>query len=162
VLNVRDKAKKVSTLAEPQRRYIDDLAQTLAHYGMTLTVGRLFGLLLVSDEPISLDDIAGQLGVSKSGASVAARDLERLGLVRRLATPGSRRIVYEATDTMEPVFESSVARIRDGLAMVQKGVPLLASGKARKRMKLMEELYQFWLGGMEDITNRWRRSRNAR
>jgi DNA-binding MarR family transcriptional regulator len=162
VLNVRDKTKTASGLTEPKRRYIDDQAQMFARYGLPLTIGRVLGLLLVTDSPISLDDIASQLGVSKSGASVAARHLERLGLVRRMATAGSRRIVYEATDSMEPVFQSTVTRIRDGLAMVHRGLPLLSAGKARTRMKLMGDLYEFWLGEMEEITRRWSRRRNAR
>jgi hypothetical protein len=161
MLNVREKKNKVR-LPEAQRTFIDDQAQWMARYGFSLTVGRLMGLLLVSDEPVSLDDIADHLGLSKSGASVAARDLERLGLARRLATPGSRRIVYEAVDVMEPSFESGVVRFRDGLAMVRRGIALLPPGKARKRMKLMEELYQFWLAEMDDITTRWHRRRNAK
>jgi predicted transcriptional regulator len=151
----------MSALTEAQRRYIDDQAQVFARYGLPLTTGRVLGLLLVTDNPVSLDDIASQLQVSKSGASTAARDLQRNGLVRRLATRGSRRIVYEATDSMEPVFESTVIRIRDGLAMVRKGLPLLSPGKARIRMKLMEDLYEFWLGEMEAIINRWHRRSNA-
>jgi predicted transcriptional regulator len=161
VLNVRDKTKTISALPEAQRRYIDDQAQVFARYGLPLTTGRVLGLLLVTDNPVTLDDIASQLQVSKSGASTAARDLQRNGLVRRLATRGSRRIVYEATDSMEPVFESTVIRIRDGLAMVRKGLPLLSAGKARTRMKLMEDLYEFWLGEMEAIINRWHRRSNA-
>jgi hypothetical protein len=29
-------------------------------------------------------------------------------------------------------------------------------------MKLMGDLYEFWLGEMEEITRRWSRRRNAR
>jgi DNA-binding MarR family transcriptional regulator len=162
VPNVRDKTKQITSPTEPQRRYIDDQAQMFARYGLPLTTGRVLGLLLVTDNPVTLDDIASQLQVSKSGASTAARDLERNGLVRRLGTPGSRRIVYEATDSMETVFDSTITRIREGLGMVRKGLPLLSPGKARARMKLMEDLYEFWLGEMQDIAARWSRGRNAR
>ena len=40
------------------------------------------------------------------GVSVATRDLERLGVARRSGSPGSRRVLYEAADTMEPIFEA--------------------------------------------------------
>src|SRR5258708_39419678 len=94
-----------------------------ARYGLTLTAGRLFGLRLVSPTPLSLDDIAATLGVSKSGASAAARDLERLGIIGRQGTSGSRRIVYEANDDMDALFDATVTRIREGLQMVRRGAP---------------------------------------
>ncbi|TME15072.1 MAG: HTH domain-containing protein, partial [Chloroflexi bacterium] len=49
---------------------------------MPPSLGRIHGLLLLSDEPISLDEIAAKLGVSKTGASVVTRDLERVGAAR--------------------------------------------------------------------------------
>src|SRR5712691_7796641 len=101
-----------SGLDEARRRLVEDFGQLFARYGLTLTFGRVFALLLISDGPLSLDDIATQLGVGKSGTSVAARDLERLGVARRFGTPGSRRALYEVNDNLEPIFENQFTRIR--------------------------------------------------
>jgi DNA-binding MarR family transcriptional regulator len=147
---------------ELRRRFVDDFGQHMARYGVTLTVGRLFTLLLLSDDPLSLDELAAQLAISKSGVSLAGRDLERLGLARRIGTSGSRRVLYEATDNMEPVFESGFARIRSQLDHIRRADPLLARGPAKTRLREMIDLHEFWLRESDGVMERWRRRREAR
>jgi len=92
---------------------IDEFTRAFAQYGMTLTVGRVFGLLLLSDEPLGLDDIARELSMSKSAASRTMRDLEHIGIVRRLGTPGSRRVVFAVDDAADRILDSTLARIAE-------------------------------------------------
>jgi DNA-binding MarR family transcriptional regulator len=157
--NVREKANPAAGQGDERRRYVDDTGQMFARYGAALTVGRLFGLLLVSDDPVSLDDIASQLRVSKSSASVAARDLERLGVARRLHTRGSRRVLYTVNEDMDPTFEAALTRIRDGLVMVRRGEPVVGEGKAKDRLRLMAEFYEFWLDETVRVAERWKQRR---
>jgi len=42
-------------LSAVQRRFVEELGQLYARYGLGLSFGRVFGLLLMSDEPVSLD-----------------------------------------------------------------------------------------------------------
>jgi DNA-binding transcriptional regulator GbsR (MarR family) len=138
------------------RRVVDDFGQLFARYGLPLTFGRVFGLLLISDDPLSLDDIATLLGVSKSSTSVTARELERLGIARRFAVPGGRRIVYELADDLEPIFESQLTRVRQQLAVLDRAEPLLPAGRARDRMHRMQELHEFAVRETEGMRARWR------
>ena len=108
------------------------------------------------------DEIAIALGISKSGASVAARDLERVGVVHRLGTPGSKRVLYEATDEMESTFTGTFARVRDSLNAMQRAQSHLGPGKARRRMKEMVEVHEFWLRESTGILDRWRRRRQSK
>ncbi len=147
--------------AQARNRFVDELGQLYARYGMSLTFGRTFALLLTSDDPLTLEDIAEQLGVSKTGASVATRDLERVGVARRLGARGSKRVLYEASDTMEPLFEAQFARVRQALAVLQHGDAALRSGRAKTRMADMLDLHEFWLRESEGIMARWRGRRNA-
>ncbi len=142
-------------LTESQLCFVEDLGQTYARYGVSLTFGRLMGLLLVSEGMLSLDEIAGRLGISKSGASVTARELERAGVVRRIATPGSRRIFYEATDDMEPMFSAQIARIRDAMGVFKRAEPHLTDGRGGRRMRRVLELHEFWIEETKDIWARW-------
>ena len=121
----------------------------------------MFGLLLISDEPVGLDDIAGALGVSRTGAHVAARELETAGVARRLAVPGSRRILYEANDDMDPIFAGQLSRTRQSLGLVERAGPLVGPGRARARLETMRELHEEWLQGGERILQRWQRRRSA-
>ena len=140
----------------------DDIGRVYSRYGLALSIGRVFGLLLASDEPLSLDEIAGTLGISKSGASVAARDLERVGVVHRLGTPGSKRVAYEATESMESTFAGTFARVRDSLNAMNRAEERLPAGKAKRRMREMVQVHEFWLRESDGIIERWRRGRQSK
>jgi DNA-binding transcriptional regulator GbsR (MarR family) len=75
--------------------------------------GRIFGVLYLSDHPLSLDEIAAALGQSKSNISITIRGLVEWHLVRRVAVAGSRRDHYEATtDFLRAVKEVVERRFR--------------------------------------------------
>jgi DNA-binding transcriptional regulator GbsR (MarR family) len=160
VLNIENKRRAQET--DPRLAIADDVGRTYARYGLGLSVGRVFGLLLASNEPLSLDEIAEMLGISKSGASVATRDLERVGVLHRLGTPGSRRVLYEATEEMESTFSGTFARISDSLKTMQRAEKQLGPGKAKRRMKEMVEVHDFWLRETDEMMGRWRRRRQGR
>ncbi len=155
-------AETAASEHQERLRCIEDFGQLFERYGVSLTVGRVFGLLLMSDVALSLDDMALQLTASKSGVSVAARDLERLGVVRRNRLHGSRRITYEASDNFEPIFEAQFDRIRQQLAILRRADSALARGRAKARLRSMKALHEFWLGESEGLMARWRAKRAAR
>ena len=76
---------------------------------LTQQQARIFGLLYLSAQPLSLDEIAAELSQSKSNVSLNIRVLVEWHLVRRRPVPGSRRDHYEAaTDffrAMQEIFE---------------------------------------------------------
>jgi DNA-binding transcriptional regulator GbsR (MarR family) len=154
--------KRNGAVADPRLEAAEDIGRAYAKYGLTLSVGRVFGLLLASNEPLSLDEIAETLGISKSGASVAARDLERIAVVHRLATPGSKRVLYQATDEMAATFDGTIARVRDSLGVMSRAEARLGPGKAKRRMREMVEVHDFWLREMDGIKERWGRRRKSR
>ena len=158
MLNIENK-KRPAGRVDSRLQIAEDIGHLYGKYGLALSIGRVFGLLLASEGPLSLDEIAETLGISKSGASVAARDLERVGVVRRLGTPGSKRVLYEATDEMESTFTGTFARVRDSLSAMQRAESLLRHGRAKRRMKEMVEVHEFWLRESSGIIERWRRRR---
>jgi len=144
-------------LTAARRRFMDDVGHLYAHYGLSVTFGRAFALLLLREDPISLDDLAAELEVSKSAVSVAARDLERAGVARRLTSPGSRRVLYEANDDLVPIFQAQFTRIRQSLPVLQGADELATGSRARQRLRDVIELHEFWLAEAQGIVDRWRR-----
>ena len=49
-------------------------------FGFNDVMGRLYGTLLLNPEPLSLDDLADELLISKGSVSMNMRDLERWGI----------------------------------------------------------------------------------
>jgi len=150
------RAQRGRDLEQARRRFMDDLGHLYARYGLSVTFGRAFALLLLSDEPISLEDLATQLEISKSAVSVAARELERVGVARRLTNPGSRRVFYEANDDVEPLFHALFARVRLSLPVFRAAASHAHAGHPEQRLGDLVELHEFWLAEAEDVLARWR------
>jgi len=81
--------------------------------------GRIFGLLYLEPDSLSLSDIAIALDQSKSNVSINIRGLVDWHLVRRVAVAGSRRDHYEAaTDFWRVMQEIMERRFRWNLRQV--------------------------------------------
>ena len=70
--------------------------RTAQTFGLSRLFGQIFTCLYLSSVPQSLDELAVTLGVSKASVSIAARQLESWGAVRRVWRKGDRRDFYEA------------------------------------------------------------------
>src|ERR671930_148748 len=72
--------------------------------------GRIFAVLFLEDHPLTLDDIAGALQLSKSNISINIRGLVEWHHVRRVSVPNSRKDHYEAASdfwrVMQEIMES--------------------------------------------------------
>jgi len=67
---------------------LDGLGQLADYFGFSTVMGQLFGTLLLSAEPLSLDDMTARLGMSKASVSTNMRSLERMGMVRQVWVRG--------------------------------------------------------------------------
>jgi DNA-binding transcriptional regulator GbsR (MarR family) len=90
--------------------FVDGMGAAAATSGVLNQLqGRIFALLYLQPETLSLDDIAAELEQSKSNISVQIRGLVEWHLVRRVAVGGSRKDHYQAaTDfwrVMQEIFE---------------------------------------------------------
>jgi DNA-binding transcriptional regulator GbsR (MarR family) len=113
----------------------------------------------ISAEPVSLDRIAADLEVSKSGASVAARLLEKYGLALRHGERGSKRVMYEVSQNYDGMLIEQT-RLLDGTAeLLKSGASTMASGKVKSRLEEMAEFYLTIRQSMEAPLQRWREGR---
>lgn len=64
--------------------------------GLPRSLGQIYGLLYLSPQPLSLDDIADGLQISKASVSTGSRQLAAWGAVRQVWVPGARRDYFEA------------------------------------------------------------------
>ncbi|MBI4224400.1 MAG: ArsR family transcriptional regulator [Deltaproteobacteria bacterium] len=90
--------KPSASLEEAIETFIQGAGQvSAALLGMINKVGgQMYALLYLSEEPLSLDDIAEKLAVSKSNVSINIRLLEDYDLVRKVWVKGSRKDFYSA------------------------------------------------------------------
>lgn len=94
---------------------LSGLAQLANYFGFGRVMGQIFGALLMSAQPLTLDDLVERLGISKANASINMRTLENLGMVREVIVRGGngRRKYYQA----EADFWQIVSSILQGREM---------------------------------------------
>ena len=82
-------------------------------------MAQLYTILYLNHRPMSLDDMAERLKISKGSASINIRALERYGAVRRVWVKGSRRDYYESeVDISKIIIERARHMITDRLSEV--------------------------------------------
>ena len=75
---------------------MEGLGQLAGYFGFTKVMGQLFGALMLSPDPLSLDDLMERLGISKASVSTNMRTLEHMGIVREVWVKDDRRKYYRA------------------------------------------------------------------
>jgi DNA-binding transcriptional regulator GbsR (MarR family) len=77
--------------------------------GIPRSAGQIYGLLYLSPEALSLDDIVSQLGISKASASTGTRQLAAFGALRQVWVPGQRRDYFQAVADLGGIARNAYA-----------------------------------------------------
>lgn len=85
-------------LQDVHESMLEGLSQLSDYFGFSKVMGQLYGTLLLSPKPLSLDDMMERLSISKASVSMNVRTLEHMGMVRQvwMRAGGGRRKYYEA------------------------------------------------------------------
>lgn len=103
----------------PADRFIEALGLISQTEGLPRISGQILGLLLLAEGPMSLDEIAGSLGISKASASTNTRLLEARGMAVKSARKGSRRDLWTAEpDPQRRVLPMLAERFRRHARMI--------------------------------------------
>ena len=138
------------------------MARLFVPWGVPQTATRIYGYLILCEEPVSLDRIAADLRVSKSSASVAARLLERYTLARRQTVRGSKRILYELSDAYAETLADQNRMLQNLTDLLRHGKQLAKSETTRNRLEEMAEFYSMTREAMATVRDRWRQRRYGR
>lgn len=94
-----------------QQSMLDGLGQLASYFGFSKVMGQLYGALLLSPEPLSLDDLVDLLDISKASVSMNLRTLEHMGMVRQVWVRGrgGRRKFYEAETDFWQIISNILA-----------------------------------------------------
>ncbi|MCL6560082.1 MAG: MarR family transcriptional regulator [Firmicutes bacterium] len=141
-------------MAGARELLIEAFGKQSAFWGLGKTLGEIFGVLYMSQEPRTLGEIAENLGVTKGNVSVAIRNLERLGMVRRFFKRGDRRVFFMAeTDfwkitrmvleqRQKPEFEQSFRLVEKSLDLAGKAPPSPEKSEIVGRLANLTEFYR--------------------
>jgi DNA-binding transcriptional regulator GbsR (MarR family) len=145
-----------SELARARDLGVDTCGRIAEFWGFTRTMGRAFGLLYLSREPLPQSEIQGRLGISAGSASMTLAALGRWGVVHRVWVRGDRREHYQSeTDFWKMIsgvlnererreISSAAETVARGLAAaraIQAGAPRRLRPDADFTVERLERLH---------------------
>jgi DNA-binding transcriptional regulator GbsR (MarR family) len=141
----------------------EHLALTLVGAGMQRMAARVLAAFLFTDEEsLTAGDLSARLGASAGSVSGAIKMVAQMGLIERAPAPGSRREHYRMRDrAWTTLYGRQHAPIDDILAAVARGVEEVGPGPARERLAYMRDFYEFLLGEVPAIIERFERRRGG-
>lgn len=122
---------------DASHQFVEKLAVALETDGFPRIAGRIFALLILGDDEMSLDEIVEAIGASKASVSVNTRMLEGRGLIVRMSRKGDRRDYYRiSADHFAHTMEQRLARwnrVRMVMCEGMKDTSLPLTARARLR-----------------------------
>lgn len=82
-------------LTKARERVIDSIGKNMYLYGITQSVGRMYGYMYFHDGPVTLDSLSASMGMSKASMSNGVRTLLDLKMIDKVWSKGSRKDQYE-------------------------------------------------------------------
>ncbi len=144
---------------EKRASYAEDFGLMFEGFGLPRMVGRVLGVLLISEEPeLSAEELAEALQASRGSISSATRTLVAMGLVQRRTRRGERRDYFRmkpgAWDELMRRELETLSRFRQ---MAERGLDLVNSNGAvaRQNLEEMREFYAYWQKELPAVLDRW-------
>jgi DNA-binding transcriptional regulator GbsR (MarR family) len=131
-----------------------------SRWGINRTVGQIYALLFVSNEPLNAEDIVERLGVSRSNVSMGLKELQAWSLVRLQHKPGDRRDYFSTPDDIWQIVRTLVEErkkreIDPTLTLLREVLmqePASAEERhAQARMREMHDLFELLTGWYADV-----------
>lgn len=133
---------------------VQALGRQSSFWGLGKTAGEIYGALYLSPDPLSLEDVAAKLGQTKGNISIAVRQLEQLGMVRRSWQKGDRRVFFEAEGDFwkiaqsflglrhKPEFSQSFAMLEESVRLAAEAGPSAEREQVMERLESLQEFYR--------------------
>jgi DNA-binding transcriptional regulator GbsR (MarR family) len=145
-------------------QFIENMGLHFEKYGLPRTGGRILGLLLISSQPISSEEMADALQVARSSISTNLKTLLLAGLVEKISLPGERIDYYIFAATgWQRALEMRLDGILDLKNLGEQGLSRLPEGSpAFQQMEDMVAWANMLTKSIEKITYDWRAYRSLR
>jgi DNA-binding transcriptional regulator GbsR (MarR family) len=152
-----------------EKEFIDFSTDVWKGFGIGSLSSRLFAILYLEPQEISIRDLSTKTGYSLASISIKMRLLEGLGWVHRIKKPGTKEVFYYMEKNFIKVMAAKFERIRQNEIMpAKKVIPALLSkykdakldAQQKKKMKVIKDYYsqirklEVALGNFEQVLER--------
>lgn len=85
-----------SEIDHARNHFIQGLSRITHFWGFPRAMGAVYGVIYLSEQPVSLNTIVEQVGITKGAVSTNVKNLERLGMIHKHLFVGDRKDYYTA------------------------------------------------------------------
>ena len=132
------------TIEDIRNDFIHIVGEKTEKFGFSRIAGQLEGLLLLSNQPMSLDEMAERLEVSKGSVSSNIRLLERFKVVRKVYNKGARKNFYEIrgsiseieTEALSTIAKDEIERMKRIMAKVKADLNAVKGKSAEEKEEI--------------------------
>lgn len=136
-----------------QDQFILEWGRMSSSWGINRTMAQIHGLLFITGQAMSADEIVARLHISRGNASMNLRDLMDWGIVRRFRRPGERRDTYASESDPWQMFarvarerkrrelDPTAGAIRECIAMLPEPGDATQADLMRSRLQALLEIF---------------------
>jgi len=124
-------------LNKARRRVIESIGKNMDLYGITLSIGHLYGNMYFNEHPATLDEMSATMGMSKTSMSTGMRTLHDLKMINKVWGKGSRKDLYEVEPDWHQNFTDFFS-IKWSKAVEQN---MIALNRSMKELSQLKEQY---------------------
>ena len=149
---------KFENLSPELTRFIESMGMYFESYGIPRIGGRILGLLLVAHEPLSAEQIAAILKVSRASVSTNFRLLLTSSLAEKVTFPGDRTTYFVFPETgLEKTLVVEIQGVTAMKKLAQQGMDALSSeDSAYNHMQQMADWADLLIDLYQKALNEWR------
>ena len=94
-------------------QFIHGMGDVSRFWGFSPVMGQMYGILYLSEKPLTSDEIAERLMISKGNVSMTLKNLDRWGMIRKTRRKGERKEYYEAEPNFMKIFINIISERRN-------------------------------------------------
>lgn len=87
--------EQAKVIEKSRQRVMDSIGTNMDLYGVTMSIGHLYGNMYFHNGPVTLDEMGQEMGMSKTSMSTGMRALVDLKMINKVWGKGSRKDLYE-------------------------------------------------------------------
>lgn len=96
-------------LTAMQQEFVLHFGEMGSRWGINRTVGQIYALLFLSEEPLHAEQITESIGCSRSNVSMSLKELQAWNLVRLRHLPDDRRDYFTTPEDLWEIVRTLVA-----------------------------------------------------
>ena len=140
----------MSALKSPKEEFIDLMTENCKVDGIDELSSKIIALLYADPNEISLDEIAKRTKYSLSAICTATKLIERIGLIKRIKKPKSRKVYFYiekdmimfSLDITRRKYEKVILPTKQKLPLIIKRYKREKSENSKKELKIIENYYK--------------------